>query len=411
MWAWTSYDWANSAFATVVLAGFFPIFFKDFWQPAGTTDAVSTWRLGVCHSVVSGCVVLSLPLLGAIGDAAGVRKRLLLSFAALGVIGTGALALIGQGQWLLAGAAFVLAAIGFYAGNSFYDSLLVGVAPPAKRERVSALGYALGYMGGGLLLAVCVLALRQPAWFGAESVGVVRGSFLAVALWWGLFSIPLARWVAEPAARSRATGAALGEGLREVWHTIRAIRQHRVVMVFLLAYWLYIDAVDTIILMAVDYGRNLGFSASSLILALLLTQLVGFPASLLYGRLGERWGSRKALLVGLAVYLLATLGASQMTTITEFFILAGIVGLVQGGVQALSRAYFSQLIPPERSAEFFGFYNLLGKSAAIGGPLLMGAVGRLTGSPRLAMLSLMILFLAGGLLLLRVPPARKPSPT
>lgn len=403
VYAWALYDWANSAFATTVMAGFFPLFFKQYWN-SGVADTVSTFRLGMANSLASLVVVLLAPLLGAIADRMDRRKRFLLLFSALGVVMTGALHFVAAGDWQLAALCYVLAVLGFSGGNLFYDALLVFVARPAQLDRVSALGFALGYLGGGLLFALNVLMVLHPDWFGlADKSAAVKLSFLSVAVWWSVFTVPLLLAVREPHAQpSPRLHTALRHGFRQLRHTLRDIGRLPETFLFLLAYWLYIDGVDTIIRMAVDYGLSLGFPSNSLITALLITQFVGFPAAIAFGRLGDRIGARNGILIALLVYIGVTTWGAFMTQVWEFYLLAATIGLVQGGVQSLSRSLYARLIPAGRSAEFFGFYNMLGKFAAILGPVLMGWVGVLTGSPRLSILSVLVLFLAGAALLLRV---------
>jgi UMF1 family MFS transporter len=406
VYAWALYDWANSAFATTVMAGFFPLFFKQYWS-AEVPVTESTFYLGAANSLASLVVVLLAPILGALADQARGRKRFLAAFAALGALTTAALYLVGQGAWQVAAVLYLLGVIGFSGGNVFYDSLLVAIAAPKDRDRVSALGFALGYLGGGVLFAVNVAMTLHPHWFGlADAAEAVRWSFLSVGLWWTLFSIPILWLVEEPpgtAPASLGLGALFRGALQQLADTFRHLRSYAVAFRFLIAYWLYIDAVDTIVRMAVDYGLSIGLDSGSLITALLLTQFVGVPAAIVFGRIGERIGARNGILAGLAVYTGVTLYAYALDTATEFYILALVIGLVQGGVQALSRSLFSRLIPPERSAEFFGFYNMLGKFAAVLGPLLVGTVTVLSGNPRLGLMSLLILFIAGAAALRSVP--------
>lgn len=401
VFAWALYDWANSAFATAVLAGFFPIFFKQYWSQ-GLPATQSTFQLGLANSLASTVIVLLAPVLGAIADAGNVRKRFLFGFALLGIVMTAGLYFVGAGESRLALICFTLAAIGFSGSVIFYDALLVVVTDEAHYDVVSAWGYALGYLGGGLLFGLTVVMSLRPEWFGlADTASAVRLSFLLVAIWWLLFSLPLLYRVPEqrrPLARQGAWHAVQG-GLQQLSATLHRIRKLRYVMLFLLAYWLYIDGVDTIVRMAVDYGMALGFEPDKLITALLITQFIGFPAALAYGMLGERFGTRPALLAGIAVYFVVTLLASRMDSANEFYLLAMVIGLVQGGVQALSRSLYARLIPVSRSAEFFGFYNMLGKFAAILGPVLVGVIGMLTDSVRSGILSVSLLFLAGGVLL------------
>jgi len=401
--AWALYDWANSAFATTVMAGFFPIFFKQYWSSGGAATE-STLQLGMANSLASLVVVVMAPVLGAIADRGGLRKRLLILFAFLGIVMTASLQLVAQGDWLVAALLYALAVIGFSGSNVFYDALIVGVCRESERNRVSALGYALGYLGGGLLFAVNVWMTLQPEFFGlADQAQAVKVSFVMVALWWAVFSIPLIWLVPEPPVISPVAGLrAIAEGLQQLRETFNHVRRLRQVGLFLLAYWLYIDGVDTIIRMAVDYGMALGFSSDSLIVALLITQFVGFPAAIAYGRLGDRLGARRAILLAIVIYMAVTFYAYFMDSVTEFYVMALVVGLVQGGIQALSRALYSRLIPPEQAGEFFGFYNMLGKFAAVLGPLLVGWVAALSGSSRYGILSVVLLFVAGGALLLRV---------
>ncbi|MDZ7842258.1 MAG: MFS transporter [Gammaproteobacteria bacterium] len=403
IWSWAFYDWANSAFATTVIAGFFPIFFKEYWS-AGLPATESTFRLGVANSLSSLLVLAMAPVLGAIADQGTYKKRLLLFFAVVGILFTASLAAIGQGEWPLAASAYVLAAIGFAGANVFYDALIVNVAPPSRYEWASSLGFGLGYLGGGILFGGCVLMTLQPDWFGLQSVDqAVKLSFLVTAVWWALFTIPLARNVTERRRRTDVGWAkAVPAGWRQLRATLGRIRQYRQVVTFLVAYWLYIDAVDTIVRMAVDYGLALGFDSRDLITALLLVQFVGFPSALAFGVLGQRIGPKRGILIGLAVYAVITVWAFNMDETWEFYGMAVAIGLVQGGVQALSRSLYARLIPRKASAEFFGFYNLLGKFAAVLGPVLVGWVAVLSGSNRASILVLLVLFAAGAVLLIRV---------
>lgn len=405
-WAWALYDWANSTFATTVIAGFFPLFFQRFWS-AGMNDADITLHLGVGNALASAFIFVAAPIMGAVADG-GAKKRFLLGFMLLGCASTAALYAVGKGAWLPALALFVLGSIGFSGGNVFYDALLKDVCPMPEYDRVSSLGYALGYLGGGLLFALNVAMTLHPHWFGlVDASAAVRLSFVMVGVWWLLFSFPLARWVRE---RRRADGGlgGLKRGLRQLRATLAHIRRLRPVLIFLIAYWLYIDGVGTIIRMAVNYGLSLGFDPNSLILALLITQFVGFPAAIAFGRLGERLGTKRAIFLAIAVYMGVTVGAFFLHDTLQFYIMASVIGLVQGGIQSLSRALYARLIPEGKSGEFFGFYNMLGKFAAVLGPLMVGWTAALTGSARLSILSILILFAVGGALLWLVDEG--PSP-
>jgi UMF1 family MFS transporter len=435
VWGWALYDWANSAFATTVMAGFFPVFFKQFWS-IGADVNLSTARLGYGNALAGLMVAAFAPVLGAIADRGGTRKIFLAVFTALGVAATAAFFLLPQGQWVGAILCYGAGLIGFSGAMIFYDALLPVVARPDELDRVSALGYAAGYLGGGLLFLLNVTMTLRPQWFGlADSAAAVRWSFLSVAVWWGGFSLATFRWVPEPPA---LFAPRVGRTIPQAWHglmtTLRHARDRRPIFLFLLAYWFYIDGVDTIIRMAVDYGLSLGFASSDLIAALLLVQFVGFPAALLFGRLARYWGVKRSLFLALGIYMLINIWGTLMRHRWEFFGIALAVALVQGGIQALSRSYFARLIPEGRSAEFFGLYNMLGKFAAIIWPALVGTVGlaarhglsQLYPDPgratwvadlaaRASIASVMVLFIVGAFLLHRVeeesaagPPATRP---
>lgn len=403
LWGWVCYDWANSAFATTIIAGFFPVFFRSYWS-VGAEPSLTTFRLGVANGIASLVIALIAPLLGAIADRWGARKKLLLAFAGLGIVMTGALYFVQTGAWVFALVVFMLAYLGFAAANIFYDALLNHVAADGDLDRVSSLGFGFGYLGGGVLFAINVWMTLSPATFGlVDEAQAVRLSFLMVAIWWGVFSLPLLVWVREPAGDDDSLARAIRGGIGQLLATFHQIRTLKPLLVFLIAYFFYIDGVNTVIKMALDFGLALGFATSDLIAALLLVQFVGFPAALVFGRLGRRWGSKTGILIGLGGYVVATLWASQVDSVTEFYAMAVIVGLVQGGVQALSRSLYARMVPTGQAGEFFGFYNLLGRFAAVLGPFLVAWTALLTDNPRLSMLSVLVLFVIGGGLLMRVP--------
>jgi len=410
--AWALYDWANSAFATTVMAGFFPVFFKQYWS-VGVEASVSTFRLGLTNGIASFAIAVLAPLLGAIADRSGARVRLLALATVLGAATTGALFLVQEGHWQLAAVLYGVASLGFWSGVTFYDALLLDVTEDRQElDLVSAFGYALGYIGGGILFAVNVLMTLKPQLFGlASAAEAVRLSFLTVAGWWILFSIPVLLFVREekPAAPLGLLAASRA-GLRELRVTVGHFRAYRPLVWFLLAYWLYIDGVNTVIKMAVDYGLSLGFPQESLVAALLLTQFVAFPAALAFGWLGSRIGARNGIFIALAVYAGATVGAYRMDSSFDFYALAVTIGLVQGGVQSLSRSYFGSLVPPGKQGEFFGFYNMMGKFAAVLGPMLVGFTALATGSTRAGILSVLVLFVAGAALLWRARTEERGRP-
>jgi MFS transporter, UMF1 family len=399
---WALYDWANSAFALVVLTAFVPVMLGGFWND-GAPSTVTTFRLGVANGLASALVVLLAPLLGALTDQGQSRKSWLAVFTGIGVVGTAALAVAGPGGWPLGLGWFVVASVGFFAANSLYDAMLLDVARPAAYDRVSALGYGLGYLGGALLFTLTLALLAAPGSLGlATPAGAIRLSFLLVAAWWAVFSLPLFLWVREHAGVALPPGAAFAAGLRQLRSTLAALRRQPNLVLFLAAYWLYIDGVYTIVKMAVDYGLSRGLSSVEVTGAILLTNFIGFPAAILFGYLGERIGPRLGIFLGLCVYVLATTGAVFLTTATQFYALAAIIGLVQGGVQSLSRSLFARLVPEGMGGEYFGFFNMLGKFSSILGPVLAGSAALLAGSQRIGMLSILVLLVAGGLLLTRV---------
>ena len=416
IFGWVLYDWANSAFATTILATLFPPFFRALAIRGGmsASGATSAWAFVTALSLLVAALVA--PLLGAIADETGGVKRYLGAFAGLGIAATLSFTLVESAGWRWAGALFVLADLGFAGSIVFYESLLPRIARPGDIDRVSARGYAWGYAGGGLLLALQAVCVAKPALIGLpDTSAAVRLAFAATALWWALFSIPLFRRVPEPErsatghadarekGRPRAiTRPSVIAGWRRLRATFHEMRRYRQLFAFLVAFWIYSDGIGTIIKMAVAYGDELGITLNDLVGALLLTQAIGIPASLAFGRLAGLWGARRSLLLGLGVYTLICIGGFFMANAAHFYILAAAVGLVQGGCQALSRSLFASLVPRGKSAEFFGFFSTSSRFAGIVGPVVFGLVGGLMGTSRLSILSLIAFFLTGGLLLTRV---------
>lgn len=382
------------------MAGFFPVFFKQYWS-AGTDVTLSTYQLGNANSLSSAVLAFLSPVLGAITDQGSSKKRLLLLFGLLGIVMTGSLSLVAKGDWPLAVAIYVLATIGFAGSNSFHDAILVFIAKPSEFDRVSALGFAFGYLGGGLLFAINVLMTLKPHLFGLASASqAVQVSFVTVAVWWSVFSIPLILFYHEPKAVKPINWlSASAAGFRQMGRTFREIRTLRNLGLFLVAYFFYIDGVNTIIRMAVDYGLALGFSSQHLIAALLMTQFIAFPAAIVYGQLATRIGAKASLLISIAAYAAVTVFAYFMTHSWQFYGLAAVIGLFQGGIQALSRSVFAQMIPREKAGEFFGFFNMLGRFSSMVGPVLVGWVSLFSGDSRLSVLSLILLYAIGAALL------------
>ncbi len=415
-WSWAFYDWANSAFATTVMAGFFPLFFKQYWS-GDLAVATSTFYLGLGNSFASLLIVILAPILGALADRASWHKRLLCAFAMLGILACACFFLVDKGQWQLAVIIYILSILGFSGANVFYDAMLPMLTIKKQRHSLSALGFSLGYLGGGLLFLVNVVMTIKPEWFGlSDAASAVRWSFLTVSIWWFLFTLPLLFNVKQSslsatddenvsyefANAATSNSSAIAGAFKQLYATFQSIRQHRNLWFFLIAYWLYIDGVATIIRMAVDYGLSIGLPSNSLIIALLLVQFIGFPATLLFGRIANKLGAKTGLWIGLWAYVIATFAASFMQSATHFYMLAVVLGLVQGGVQALSRSLFSQLIPESKGGEYFGFLNMLGKAAAVVGPLLVGLVSLLSGNTRIGILSILLLFGLGMYFLTKV---------
>ncbi|MDA8007570.1 MAG: MFS transporter [Gammaproteobacteria bacterium] len=409
--SWALYDWANSAFATTVIAGFFPVFYSALSADLSARDSQFWFQITLAASSIA--VAIAAPLLGAIADRGGGRKKFLAVFAMTGILMTAGLAWVHAGMWQVGLLLYALGSVGFSGANIFYDAMLVEVSEPHEFDLVSSYGFALGYIGGGLLFAVNVLMVTQPAWFGfADAGGAVSASFISVAIWWGAFTVPLLLIPADKnesaAPRMRALPA-VRAGLRELRATFRQLRQMKTLFLFLAAYWFYIDGVGTIIKMAVFFGnRILSLPPESLIVALLLTQFIAFPSALFFGWFGGRIGPRRAILAGLAVYLAVIAYAWRwLNSAADFYLLAAAIGLVQGGVQSLSRSLYARFVPKHKSAEFFGFFNMIGKFAAILGPLLMAAVPFVVrgAGERDSILALALLFVIGGALLWRVDVA------
>jgi len=401
--SWTLYDWANSAFATTVMAGFFPIFFEKYWSNPELVNQ-STFYLGVSNSAGSLIVAMMAPFLGAVSDTGSTKKKFLFTFAFLGILATSLLWFVEQGDWQLAAILYAVGAIGFASSNVFYDSLLPSVAKKQEFDFVSSLGYSMGYLGGGVLFIINILMYQNPQWFGIpDATTAIRLSFVSVAVWWGIFSVPIFLFIPEPNNKDNVSLlSAISLGWTQLKSTFKEIRKMKIVGLFLFSYWLYMDGVDTIIRMAGKLALSMGFEASDMLSVLIIVQLIGFPAGLLFNWFSSIITPKKAVLVAILFYTIATSSAYFMNSKLHFYILAGIIGLFQGGIQAISRSLFARLVPKGKEGEFFGFYNMLGKFSAVVGPVLLGTVTLVTGNARMGLFALVILFIGGGLILIRV---------
>ena len=403
--AWVAYDWANSAYVTTVMTAIYPIYFVSV-AAAGIPRAEATARFAWGTTAGMLLVAVLSPVLGTIADYAGAKKKMLAVALVFGVTTTAALAFVGAGEWKMGLLLFVLSNIGVTASFVFYESLLPHIAREDEIDRVSAAGYAFGYLGGGLLLALNLWWIQRPDTFGfRDAEQATRMSFLSVAVWWAVFSVPLFRKVKEPRAAPRppGTGASVvASAFRQLRHTLVELRTYRHAFLLLLAFLFYNDGIQTIIRMSAAYGTELGIEQSSLIGSFLLVQLVGIPFALLFGRLAGILGPKRTLFIPIAVYLVITVLAFRMRTGRDFLILAFLVGTVMGGSQAISRSLFATMIPRQRSGEYFGFWSVFEKFAGVFGPAVFAAVIGATGHSRPAILSLVAFFLVGGVLLLFV---------
>ena len=407
VFAWALYDWANSAWALSVLAVLFPLFLGSYWSD-GDSGAAVTARLSWITAGANLIVAILAPIFGTIADKGGFRKRFLIILAATGASATAALGLVGEGDWPLALTLYLFASIGFYSSTVFYDSLLIDVTPPRNFNFVSSLGFALGYLGGALLLGLHVWMIRSPETFGlAGSAQAIRAAFATVGVWWAVFSLPLVFFVPEV-----KRGLAVGRGVvsaayLELRTTLGKIRQYRNIVFFLIAYLLYMGGVFTVISMGANYGQRLGFGAQDLVMAFLITNFAGFPATLLYGFFSHRYGPKPGIYFALAVYIVVSSWAVFMTEVSQFYTMAIIIGCVQGGVQGLSRSLYAALIPAEQSGEFFGFYNMTTKAAHVIGPAMVGLATFYSDAPQIVLLALLPLFIIGTALLTRVRAAEE----
>jgi UMF1 family MFS transporter len=401
--SWALYDWANSAFATTIMAGVLPVYYASV-AGAGLSGNTASVYWGYTTAVGLILIALVAPILGAIADYVGAKKRFLAGFLGLGTVFTALLFFTGRGQWLLTSVLFIAANVGFAGANIFYDSLLPHVAGDDSQDRLSSAGYALGYLGGGLLLVVNLAWIVSPSTFGiSDTATASRLAMLSVAVWWTVFSIPLFLYVDEPEPRSRESHeedlSPVRAGFGSLRSTFAEIRRYRQLFVFLLAFWLYADGIGTIIKMATVYGAEIGIGQQALIGALVLVQFLGIPFAFAFGSLADRIGTKRGIFLGLLVYVGVSVGGYFISEAWHFWVLAAVVATVQGGTQALSRSLYSSLVPPSQSSEFFSFFSISSKFAGIFGPLLFSVIGQATGSSRVSILSLLIFFVGGMVLL------------
>lgn len=405
--SWIMYDWANSAYITVVIAAVYPPFYRSIVMEAGFSEGDATALWAYTTAIALGLITLAGPFLGALSDHRGGKKSFLAVSACTGVLATTALAFTDSLSYLAVSAIFIVSNIGYSASVLFYESLLPHIVKRKDIDVVSAKGYTLGYLGGGLLLLINVLWLTYPGLFGlADTAAAVKACLISVAVWWALFTIPLLKNVPEPEIKSKRNQESLfadvREGCSRLVCTIKEAARYKQLLLFLPAFWLYYEAIGTIIKMATAYGDEIGIGLTDMVLALLVTQFIGVPSTLLFGRLARAVNAKTAILFGLGIYAVTLGGAFFMRTAFHFYLLAVFIGLAQGGTQALSRSLFAAMVPRTRSAEFFGLFSSSEKAAGFLGPLFFGLTSQITGESRYGIIVLGVFLLIGMTLLWKV---------
>jgi MFS transporter, UMF1 family len=402
--SWVFYDWATSAYSIIITTAVFPLFYKAAATNAGVSAANSTAYLGYTIAIATFILAMLGPILGSIADYKGFKKRFFSFFFALGITATALLAFIPSDNWLLLLVCYTLAALGAAGANVFYDAFLVDITSEERMNRVSSRGLGLGYIGSTIpfIISIAIIILAQKEIIPISTTTASRLAFLITAAWWGLFAIPMFRNVHQRYFIEKEPNPVVNS-FKRLGQTLKEIRKYRALFLFLIAYFFYIDGVGTIISMSTAYGSDLGITSTNLLIILFVTQVVAAPFAILYGRLAEKFTGKKMLYVGIIVYIIVCIYAYFLKTTLDFWILAMLVATSQGGIQALSRAYFAKLVPKEKANEFFGFYNIFGKFASIMGPLLVGATAQFTGNSSSGVFSLVILFIIGLVILARVP--------
>jgi UMF1 family MFS transporter len=408
--SWMYYDWANSAYSIIITTAVFPLFYKASATSAGVSASNSTAYLGYTIAISTFILAMLSPILGTIADYNGLKKRFFTFFFSIGIVSTAVLAFIPSDQWLLLLIFYTFTAIGSSGSNVFYDAFLTDVTTEDRMNRVSSRGYGLGYIGSTIpfIISIAIIILAQKEVLPFSTAIASKISFLITAVWWGLFSIPLLKNVYQRYGIEREPRPVYNS-FKRLGKTLKEISRYRALFLFLLAYFFYIDGVGTIITMSTAYGSDLGISSTNLLIILFVTQVVAAPFAILYGRLAEKFTGKKMLYVGICIYIIVCIYAYFLKTTTDFWILAMLVATSQGGIQALSRAYFAKLVPKKNANEFFGFYNIFGKFASIMGPLLIAVTAQITGNSASAVFSLVILFIIGITLLALVPEPKVDS--
>lgn len=408
--SWVFYDWANSAYSLMITTSIFPLYFKAATNQAGIDGATSTAYWGFANSLATLLISICAPILGTIADYQGFKKRFFTFFFSLGIVFTMMLAVVPNNQWAFLLICYIFTVFGFAGANIFYDAFLVDITSEDRMNRISARGYAMGYIGSTIpfMISIALIILSQQNAIPISVTTASQTAFVITALWWGLFTIPMIKNV-QQVYYIEQVPKPVSNSFKRIIETIKQIKSYRTLFMFLLAYFFYIDGVDTVITMSTTYGSDLGISSTNLLIILFTTQVVAAPFSVLYGKLAETFKGKTMLFVGIFVYIIICTYAYFLKTTLDFWILAMMVASSQGGIQALSRAYFARLVPKKSANEFFGFYNIFSKFAAILGPSLVGITAYLTKSTNSGVFSLIILFIIGGLILLRVPETTQSS--
>ncbi|MBW8351594.1 MFS transporter [Bacillus sp. IITD106] len=402
--SWIMYDWGNSAYSIIITSAVFPIFYKSVAASAGVSAVNSTAYLGYTIAIATFILAMLSPILGTIADYKGLKKKFFTFFFVMGICATAMLAFVPGDQWLLLLILYMFSTVGFTGSIVFYDAFLVDVTTADRMDRVSARGYGLGYIGSTIpfIISIAIILLAQREILPISAGLASKISFLITATWWGIFTIPMFKDVHQRYYIDREPNP-IAKSFKRLGQTFKDIKKYRALFLFLIAYFFYIDGVGTIISMSTAYGTDLGIDATNLLIILFATQVVAAPFAIIYGRLAEKFGGKKMLYVGIIVYIIVCVYAFFLKTVLDFWILAMLVATSQGGIQALSRSYYARMIPKEKSNEFFGFYNIIGKFASIMGPLLLGVTAQITGHTSYGVFSLVILFIIGIVLLARVP--------
>ena len=391
--AWISYDLGNSAFATTVVAAFFPIFYNQFW--ASNIDSVLSAEYLSWTLVISNVALLfTAPLIGAVTDISKTTKKLFISMVLISIICVGLLFFVEAGSWIYALVFFGIANYFFSASNVLYDKILVQITSPDLFSKISGYGYAWGYFGGGLLFLINALMSLNPELFGLSSqADAIRWSFITVSIWWSIFLLPLSITYKEKEIQS--SKKVLSRSLGNIFSTLKSIPEYKNVFIFLIAFFLFIDGVHTVMALASTFALNLGLDTSSIIIALILVQFIAFPSTLMWSYIAEKRGDKLVINISIVIYIAIILFSFSLSNATEFYILASLVGFVQGGIQGSSRSLFAKLIPPEKAGEFFGIFNTFGKAGAFMGPALVGIFLAIFKNTIVMLLPILILFVLG----------------